>query len=1585
MALSIDEIIRLRNRLAAQRIANEAMADSQREQAQATTATYDVPGGGERETADPRNPFAAAGIGALKFLDTLAAGGGGGVRRIIQGFQPGEQSVERELREISQERGPTRNPWESFKRQGEASRRTEDTHLWDTPFDFAAKGSKFNPLPFSYLPQNVTSRGLAEVAGDPLNLAIFAPFVGAPLRAAEGAVFGAAKGALSGTLGSVGRGLGAGGGTRTLGSVAKGVAAAPTRGLGRAVTEAGRGASGSLDLERRLLGRNIFGRNTVRPPATSLADEVTAPDIGDFNPGTKYIDENVSDGIEKSLDEVADVGPTQAKTILKPDSRAEKAFGIFRGPGFRETFGRSRLGVSFAERISGLKGIISNAAEGPLRQAAKMLDRFNKRVTTSGAVVSNKATAFSAAETELTKIGIAIPQDDAGYYRNIFIDDAGNPIPWETLDPSGREAAFSIHIYETLGKNYDRSTKKIKPSDDGSVIVDEDYVTFDVPTSVKNAKGEINPELEGPALRARLHVDQAHLITENQRWLHQAGIYGFRRQIDDLLKLGSAKYKDNKGNTHTVNITNDDEALEYIKMMGGVDGVFVPHMFKKNPNFKDEVDGLTSEDELWDSLIFTRERMGRQEGIEKKRNLTTLQASQKILDGELIATGTKLSDITIQYGEQAIRIRNRDDLERSLKFQWLKLSKEQREKKLEQWETIPEDRNWIILERTAKSPTGRRVAGWTDNEIIYINPHKIRDDFKAKKWTNPDVEDVDPLPLEQFKTEAEYREFVEYHEKAHIIAPRVEGETLASYENRMNSMALAQMERKDIPRLVTEQYEDILKSERSKTTQAQLTNLELQAQAFLRISPETANLLKRHYNVTERGGWSGFTKAINDEIFGPLRGLRAGIDFGFMGINTLPLLFIRPLDYAKVWKRAILSIKKDRYEKYVWDNLDDFDDMAAMGVSLNKYSTDVYDNLRNSSGPLGIFGRFPGGRNPIETKLVGPVQEHLERSFYASMDSARHYLYKSYKPLWENVTDPAERALLRESLSEFINYSTGGFSAVQQGISPTQRDLEASWIFFSPRYTRASMALIAKAFGGDVGGVEARRILTNALTVAIPIYIHTARSLGQEPELDPTSGAFLTIKIDGDYIGPATFFRQFATLSARLISDPEAVAFMDDRPGVTFKDRVFNNPIIKFFRGRTPISTSLATDIATGSDFLGQELETPVDWSKHFAGQALPFWAEGLVFNNGFDRAGVPSIVSEVLGSRSFPSSPYNKRTELRDMLAIEEFEMEWEQLTDNEKLFIRNKQKEENNPELDILDEQVRELRMGRDEGFDRLMEEKKVKSDAINEAWNNTVRPLVEAYAAGDRTFSLGDIAKFAKEASRNRRVSRRKLQKEEDSIAIDQYFRDRRANGDIAQQHADELVQEYYERVIEASEKDVRGSQGEKIEIGVVDYAMRDKLQQDFFRDYPGMEEYIDTSNYLTSALSNQSPLMAEYYQGLEDFRYYWDGSENAVFNTMPQYEAIRLLYDEWQRGTSDRQKQLELDSPMLKNLLSTLRRVRESMRKQDILLDRFLVRWQIGGVKMPKHPHNILVYGDDIEKGREAALLAHNYDWRIQDMP
>ena len=1912
MALSIDEIIRLRNRLAAQRIANEAMADAQRQQAQTITPTLNVPGGGERETSDPRNPFAAAGMGALKFLDTLAAGGGGGVRRAIQGFQPGEQSVERELREISQERGPTRNPWESFKRQGEASRRTEDTHLWDTPFDFAAKGSRFNPFPFSYLPQNVTSRGLAEVAGDPLNLAVFAPFIGAPLRAAEGAVFGAAKGALSGTLGSVGRGLGAGGGKRTLGSVAKGVAAAPTRGLGRAVTEAGRGASRSLDIERRLLGRNIFGRNTVKPPAAALDDlppprenspvfnklpfkdkitqvkiyagigsrqtpknilsqmrevakelqdmgytlrsgdakgadsafaagagqrkqiftsrdatdvtrsiakeihplgqkltlrqglnlharntnqifgrdldtpadfvlawtpggkktggtaqalemaehkgipiinladpkwrsqlskvigdqEMAAtpkpPSLGDFSSGTAHITDDVLDGVDRMVADGADVAPDVAKEILGPTSRSQKAFGIFKGPGFRETFGRSRLGVSFAERISGLKGIIANSAEGPKRQVAKILDRFNVRLTIGSTVVDNKATAFRAANREST---LKTDAETDTWFTDIFVDKDGNTVPWEKLSPEEQEATLSTHIYETLGKYYNKELKDFDVPTDGSLIVvkelpeeiktwaqksengyevsskgDKRFSAFYAKlkngksveltyqqakgyTSAKAGKGKPaidpnfnywgtylkiwkdwareNPELmdnlrkisQGKVLtdrfatsennqanalatilnemkeidirtgevippknvvegdhilfsvkreryktdeikgvmsdtvkyKAKMSRKQALLYGEMLNYFEDGGKHAFKRQIEDLVRRGTVKYTPFRGKPKTVKVTNEEEAWEVMKQQSGIDGMFVPHMWKQDPNYVPKNKNLYghSENDLWDGMgavSFTRERMGRKESLEKPRQYTTLEAAKEIREGQLTLISSDPGDLVDYYGKQVIKVRTRDNLEKALRLQWIKMGEEDRERWINTYYPDGvEGMNYKI--EKGDLATNVKEGGWSDRtaifgqpNYIYINVAQAKKEFAKKIWAKKDDILYDeegnfirPLPSNIFKTYRDYEEYLIEREKVRLYLGENSPESANSFENRMSMLALAKMEKKRPDQikatgLIEDSYAKEMRSLREKNPG--FTRLELQAKAFLKVSEDITQtkLLERHFNVRARGGWNEFTKTINEEIFGPLRGLRAGIDFGFMGINTLPLLFIRPLDYARVWKRAYHSLWKDKYEKYVWDNLDDFDDMASMGITLNKYSTDVYDSLRSGAGPLGVFGRFPGGRrNIIETKLVGPVQERLERAFYGSMDDARHYLYKSYKPLWENITDPAERALLRESLSEFINYSTGGFSAAQQGISPTQRDLEASWIFFSPRYTRASLALIAKAFGGDVGGVEARRIMTNALTVAVPIYIHTARSLGQEPDLDPTSGAFLTIKIDGDYIGPATFFRQFATLTARLIADPEAVAFMDDRPGVTFKDSVFNNPIIKFFRGRTPISTSLATDLATGSDFLGQELETPVDWSKHFAGQALPFWAEGIVFNNGFDRAGIPAIVSEILGARSFPSSPYNKRSDLREIAASDEYGMEWEQLTDNEKLQIKI-----DYPELSELDEQVRELRMGRDEGFDRLLEEKTKKLEAIDNTWNETVRPVIEGYANGDRTFSLGDIAKVAKEASRNRRRARREVEKDEKYEPIDKYFKDRRDVGDMAQQHADFLVSEYYRTVIEASEKPLTG---------MVDYGMRDKLQRNFFRENPGMEEYLDTSNYLRNALSTQPPLLAEYYDGLEKFRYYWEGSENAVFNTTPNFESIRPLYERWQNSLEDTQTQLELESPELVELIATLKRVREAMRKQDMLLDRFLVRWQIGGVRKPKHPHNILVYGDDIEKGREPALLAHNYDWRIQDMP
>ena len=77
---------------------------------------------------------------------------------------------------------------------------------------------------------------------------------------------------------------------------------------------------------------------------------------------------------------------------------------------------------------------------------------------------------------------------------------------------------------------------------------------------------------------------------------------------------------------------------------------------------------------------------------------------------------------------------------------------------------------------------------------IYINPEKIALDFKNKAWMKPKTKGVNPLPENQFKTVEEYQEFVMNHEKAHTYIDRLDGESTASYENRINQHALTRKE-----------------------------------------------------------------------------------------------------------------------------------------------------------------------------------------------------------------------------------------------------------------------------------------------------------------------------------------------------------------------------------------------------------------------------------------------------------------------------------------------------------------------------------------------------------------------------------------------------------------------------------------------------------------------------------------------------------------------------------------------------------------------------------------------------------------------
>ena len=1518
MALTPEEIRRMQMRAQAFKMGQQAVSGrsplgpqdvynlpgQQREQGY----YYDqpnIPGqpGAVRPVTQQQHWAKRLGMGALRGLDVMAAGGGGTLRRLGQAITPGEQILEKELGRITQERGATMNPWEKFKRYGEASR-LDPGEEWTTPFGWAEhKG-------FRYLPEKIGTRGIAEVAGDPINLAALVPFVGAPIRAAEMGLLGLAKGAIAGSAGSVGRGLAVGGGKRTLGEAAKGIARAPGRGLARAGEEAVKGVKGSIDIERKI-GRGIFTPTRAAPKGDKA--KIVGEAGEEIVESTRHAEQEMmkarvpSKLIDDATDDSLEVKDIAYKFTAPMERFANTRVGEFvlgtNMPGFKETFGRSKLGVAFAERIGGLKMVANLEGNHFMAKTARLLNRHNKDASEGTQKQNFLHAAVNNLQREMGPDGFDFDSD--GFIKNVLYDADGKNIKnFDTLTDLQKRNTHSLKIFEEVSKEYNYKTKRIE----GKGAVDKNGVLNEF---------SVTTFMDGEKVQIKLNNRQVRIAEGLLDNLNEMGKHAYSKEISAQRYIDEDGLLGEKGKNILLRETDADEALKKIaqaqgvKFIGGHNkGGYIAHIWKLGGNAKKGgVEDYADWEDLF-ALNMNRKRAGISEAAEKARLNSTDELVEMIMDGTVANAGKQLlftpADILSNYGKMAIKKNARDNLELGLANLCKAKARKVRTPTQEVWLKAEADR------------LGKTITDISDDEAA----------------------DIIKKEIAYYKTEFPDETITPNH-------GRDMGEQVFYNDEFMRAVADARN-----PKLGGKEN---------------LTNLEATAVAFKQVAPEIGKRLSRHMEIRAKGGIAGFSKWVNGEIFGPLRGLRAGIDLGFMGINTLPLLFTRPQAYAQTWKRAlhVLRTSPDNYEAFVAKNMEKFMDMTDMGITLGGQSTDIYDALRGPSGSLGILGRTPV-IGKYADKAVSFVQRPLERSFYASLDSARLSLYDFYSPLWEGLEGQA-RLAMRNSMSDFINYSTGGFNSIQQGLTPTQRDIESGWIFFSPRYTRASMALVAKAFSGDVAGIETRRILNNALTVAIPTYIHTANALGQEPNLDPTSGNFLSIKIDGDYIGPATFFRQLATLTARLIEDPEAIAFMDDRPGITYKDKIFNHPIVKFFRGRTPLGTGLAVDLATGADFMGRELEGTADWTKHTGKMALPFWAENAAFGDPY-RAGPAGIVSEMLGARSFPESPYNKRTELRDRLAAEKFNSEWNLLANNEKKFL-----ETETPELVALDEMVREMRKGRDQGFDRLMEGKKTETDALDEEWEDMIMPIYKHIIDGGSRWTLPDLIETSQMATRVRRQKRHEIETSGKYDEIQEYYDELHKEGRLVKQFADTLNEKYMHEVIEST----------VYPDGAVNYAARERASNLFFSQFPEMESYIDTGNYLRGLLKGQPPLIAEYYEDSRHFRYYWESSENVVLDEMPQYQMILPMYEEWKEATYRERDILEENNIMLQNFLGSLKRTRLYMRKQDKLLDRFLVRWGVGGVQTPQHPENKILHDEDIAKG-ETRFRLHDYNIRTQDV-
>jgi hypothetical protein len=79
------------------------------------------------------------------------------------------------------------------------------------------------------------------------------------------------------------------------------------------------------------------------------------------------------------------------------------------------------------------------------------------------------------------------------------------------------------------------------------------------------------------------------------------------------------------------------------------------------------------------------------------------------------------------------------------------------------------------------------------DKTLYFDPLTTKKKYEEKAWQNPRLEGVEPLSDDLFPTYWDYERFVKTHEIQHIKNPRFDGESRVDYENRINRLAVEEM------------------------------------------------------------------------------------------------------------------------------------------------------------------------------------------------------------------------------------------------------------------------------------------------------------------------------------------------------------------------------------------------------------------------------------------------------------------------------------------------------------------------------------------------------------------------------------------------------------------------------------------------------------------------------------------------------------------------------------------------------------------------------------------------------------------------
>ena len=462
------------------------------------------------------------------------------------------------------------------------------------------------------------------------------------------------------------------------------------------------------------------------------------------------------------------------------------------------------------------------------------------------------------------------------------------------------------------------------------------------------------------------------------------------------------------------------------------------------------------------------------------------------------------------------------------------------------------------------------------------------------------------------------------------------------------------------------------------------------------------------------------------ELSGASRTLVAALDLSAPFIQGTMVFGKNPVVWAKATQK-MLNIARNPA------NL--FTELASRKASiLNRVthggSTAMIDYFEAMPLLRRVAGKIKGER--VVTETYG----RAEAAFLGFGEIARDEMWKvgEMMILKKGLSEAAADTQLRE-LAKGLDKMTGVMSPTALGIGMTQQQFESAWMFFAPRYTRASASFVADMLRGGFTGAEARKALGGLLLGATTMYMGITSATGQRPNLDPRSAKFMTIKIGDRHVGVGGFsyslMRFMANTIATAAEEPELLSPLN-------LSRV-DNPFYKFMYSRTAPLTGLTFGLAIEhKNYFGEPFEDVLDYAAFLADKVLPIALQSSMpweYKEWMDKSLTPlTTATEFAGLRTFPKSTWEVRDEAREKLALDTYNKPWKQITRAEQREI-----EADSQFLGRLDEEISKRTLQRGDPEDVLFNQWQDEIDTVKDLRDERINNVAQAAQIDGDTYQF------------------------------------------------------------------------------------------------------------------------------------------------------------------------------------------------------------------------------------------------------